>query len=158
MKPVLLILIFVLVTGCCGAKRIPTTSVSTLQATTIEKVVRERDTIVNLPYYKVGVAIHQDKITEDPIFRKTGNARVEVYKKNDSIFATAECDSLELQLKLRDSIISTYTELKTDTTVTLPPEEIKYIPWPVKMLAWIGGLTLLYFGIRFGINFYKPKF
>jgi hypothetical protein len=156
MKLFYYILALVVLTGCGGGKRPLATTVSTLDSTHVIKRVQERDTIVRLPFYKVGLVIHQDELGEEPVSRKSGNARLEMYKKNDSIYASAECDSLELQLKLRDSIISTYRNRKTDTTITLPPEEIEFVPWPVKMLAWLGGILLLYLVIRLGIKFIKP--
>ena len=158
MKQFLYIFIFILILGC-GSKRPIVNTVNTFDSTYVEKFVKIRDTIVKIPSSKVGVVADAKDLNEEPIKRSNGNSTVELYKKNDSIFANASCDSLELQLKLKDSLISTYRLRETDTTITLPPVEIKYIPWLIKILAWIGGLSLLYFGFRlfrFIQSFYNP--
>ena len=157
MKYLLSILALFLLLGC-GSKRMITNTVSTLDSTYVKSSVKLRDTIIQVPFYKVAVSSLQDKLTEKPIKRTQGNASVELYKKNETIFASASCDSLELELQLRDRIISTFRERSTDTQTTLPQIEVKYIPWIIKMLAWIGGIALLILGIKVALFIYKPKF
>lgn len=158
MKQFLYIFVFILILGC-GSKRPIVNTVNTLDSTSVERMVRLRDTIIKIPSSKVGVSAHVNDLNDEPIRRSIGNSTVELYKKNDSIFANATCDSLELKLQLQDSLINTYRLRETDTTITLPPVEVKYIPWFIKILAWIGGLSLLYFGFkffRFIQSFYNP--
>lgn len=151
------ILFAILLTGCCSTRPLATT-VSTLDSTHTERKVRQRDTLIKLPFYKVEIVKAAGDLTEEPVVKRNGGASVELFKRNDSIYARALCDSLELKLKLQDSIISTYRQVKTDTTITLPPVEVKYIPWYIKALAWIGGIAVLFLAIKFAYNFYKPKF
>lgn len=157
MRFIAALLVGILFMGCCSKRPLATT-VSTLDSTHVEKTVRLRDTIVNLPFYKVGIISAAKDLTGDPISKRNGNATVNLYKKNDSIYASAACDSLELQLQLKDSIISSFREVKTATTVTLPPEQVKFTPWYMKALAWIGGISLLYILIKVAYTLYKPKF
>ena len=157
MKYLLSILALFLLLGC-GSKRMITNKVSTLDSTHVETSIQLRDTIIQVPFYKVAVSSLQDKLTETPIKKTHGNASVELYKKNETIFASASCDSLELEIQLKDKLIETYRELIKDTQTTLPPVEVKYIPWIIKILAWIGGIALLILGIKVALFIYKPKF
>ncbi len=156
MKYLFTILIALLLIGCCASRRPLATTVNTLDSTHVKQSIRVRDTLVKIPFYKVSVGAAIKDLTEKPIIKNNGRAGVSLWKKNDSIYATAVCDSLELQLQLRDSIIDTYRERSVDSTITLPPVEVKYTPWYTKTLAWIGGIWLLTFGIRTALKFYKP--
>ena len=153
----LLILLSCFLIGSC-ARRPITNTVSTIDSTHVERQVVIRDTSINLPFYKVGVSAAANVLSSTPLTRTNGNAKVELYKKDDVIYATAFCDSLELQLQLRDSLIKTFRERKTDTVITLPPEQIKFVPWHIKILAWIGGISSLYAVVRIIYTIYKPKF
>lgn len=148
----------ILIAGCGANKRPLATTVNTLDSIRVDRQVVLRDTLVKLPYYKIGVSVAQDKLTEDPVTRTNGNAKVELYKKDDIIYANAVCDSLELKLQLKDELIETYRLQLKDTTITLPPEQIKYVPWYIKALAWIGGIFSLYAVVRIIYTIYKPKF
>lgn len=152
----LLILLACFLIVSCGRRPI-TNLVSTIDSTHVERKVNIRDTIINLPFYKVGVSVAEKDLTETPLTKTNGNAKVELYKKDEIIYANATCDSLELQLKLKDSIISTFRDRKTDTVISLPPEQVKYVPWYIKTLAWIGGIALLILGIKVALFIYKPK-
>jgi hypothetical protein len=50
-----------------------------------------------------------------------------------------KCDSMEIAAKLLDK----YLQTNRTRTITLPPKEVKYIPWYVKALAWLGGISLV---------------
>lgn len=156
MRYLFAILVSLLFIGCCASRRPITNTVNTLDSTHVKQSIRVRDTLVKLPFYKVEVGAAITDLSDKPLKNSNGNASVNLWKKNDSIFASAVCDSLELQLQLRDSIIDTYRERSVDSTITLPPVEVKYTPWYTKTLAWIGGIWLLVFGIRTALKFYKP--
>ncbi|MCH4824293.1 hypothetical protein ML462_14045 [Gramella lutea] len=159
MKYFFILLLVISLYGCGSQRRPITNTVSTLDSTYVDSRIRLRDTVIKVPFQKVSISADQQDLTEKPITKSNGKANVSLFKKDNVIYANAECDSLELQLKLKDSIISTFRQVKTDTTITLPPERIKYIPWIVKILAWIGGLSLLYFGwklFRFIQSFSNP--
>jgi len=157
MKYIVFIISLFLLIGCSGSKRMITNTVSTLDSTHVERSVKLRDTIIKVPSYKVGVFEYQDRLSEKPIKKSNGNASVELYKKNEIVYANASCDSLELQIKLKDSLIKSYRELITDKQTTLPPVAVKYIPWIIKILAWIGGIALLLIVIKVALFIYKPK-
>ncbi|UAB84979.1 hypothetical protein INR75_02815 [Zunongwangia sp. SCSIO 43204] len=157
MKTILYILIAFLIIGCCGSKRPIVESVSTIDSTTVTKSVRLRDTIVRTPYYKIGVfkPIKDLVNSKDPITSNKGNATVSLWAENDTIYATAECDSLEIQLQLRDSIINTLHQRLTEKNSVQP---VKYIPWTVKALAWIGGIAVFITVAFVAYKIFKPKF
>lgn len=156
MRSLIAIIAFVLLTSCGGQKRPVVTTVNTIDSTEVEKTVRFRDTLIAIPSYKVDVAVPVNELTSQPVTRQNERAKIELFKKDDVVYATASCDSLELQLKLRDSIIKSLRTVRTDTKVTLPPERIKYVPWIVKALAWIGALFLLFVVGRVVMKFYNP--
>tara|TARA_Y100001963_G_scaffold152551_1_gene237608 strand:- start:358 stop:1254 length:897 start_codon:yes stop_codon:yes gene_type:complete len=157
LKSIGLVLACLFIVGCGGSKRPIVESVSTIDSTTVTKSVRLRDTIVRTPYYKIGVfkSIKDLVSSKDPITSNKGNATVSLWAENDTIYATAECDSLEIQLQLRDSIINTLRQRLTEKTTV---QQVKYIPWTVKALAWIGGIAVFITVAFVAYKIFKPKF
>lgn len=66
----------------------------------------------------------------------------------DEQHVLVECntDSLELQLQLKDKVITTIRERLTEKKQTVSVPE-SYTPWWKNALAFIGGLALLLLGI-----------
>lgn len=145
------------IVGCGSHQRPIVNTVNTLDSVRVDRSVRLRDSIVKIPGYVSGLIVHE-KDLQEPVTKKEGNATVTLFKEGDSIHAIAKCDSVELQLQLKDSIINSYRNRVTETTITLPPVEIKYTPGFVKFLAWSGGIFWAILIVLIIIRFIIPKF
>lgn len=154
----MLVLATFCIVGCGSHQRPIVNTVNTLDSTRVDRSVRVRDSLVKIREAVSELIIHEKDLDEKPQSHKEGNATVTLYKEGDSIHASAKCDSLELQLQLKDSIINTFRYRETDKTVTLPPERIKYTPGFVKFLAWSGGAFWLIIIGCVLIRIFKPKF
>lgn len=148
MRTILAILAFILLTSCGGQKRPIVNTVSTIDSTYTVKETRKRDTIISVPFYKIGVSALVKDLNEKPVVKTDGRASVSLRKVNDTIYADAICDSLELEIELLEETITTLRERRTDTIKTLPPVEVKYIPWYIEILAWAGGLLFIFLGYK----------
>lgn len=148
MRTFIALLAFILLTSCGGQKRPIVNTVSTIDSTYTTKQIRKRDTIISVPFYKIGVSAPVGDLNETPVTKSNGRASVNLWRLNDTIYANAVCDSLELEIELLEETITTLRERRTDTVKTLPPVEVKYIPWYIEILAWAGGLLFIFLGYK----------
>lgn len=108
----------------CGSKRVlPTSERVVIDSTVVEKSVKERDTTIVVPASVAVLKIPVSELTEKPIFKRHGQATISLKKENETIIAQADCKELELQLKLRDSIIKTLKSTKDTTTYHAPRDD-----------------------------------
>jgi predicted component of type VI protein secretion system len=75
--------------------------------------------------------------------------------KNGQLQVGCKCDTLAIIAKIKDKYQS--KERTITKTITLPPVQIKYIPWYVTALAWVGGIGILALVIMWLIGRYLPK-
>lgn len=137
-----LIVLFVVmgfVTGCAVKK--PVVMERTVTDTvTIKETVQVRDTVIVADSAKATVIIKQcEDITTEPIQAKSKQATVKVYKDKATgqIKADCECDTLAIKAQVQDKI---KTEVRVKTVTDTKIVEKKFVPFVVKLLAWIGGI------------------
>lgn len=126
----------------CGNMR-PTTQTNTTvkDSTWTETRYVKRDTTITIPGDTTFIRIPITEITETPIVRNSGRSSAKIKKVGNDLEITAICEQyvqnielLETQIKQLQKIVE-LTEKKT----TIP---VKYVPWTVKILAWIGAVCL----------------
>lgn len=145
MKKVLLgfLIIFSCVVESCSSKRVTTTE-KTVKDTIIESnTVRLRDTAFVVPSSSVKVVTPVFELNEKPIVKKSGNATISLSKdKNNVLTAQADCDSLQFQVQLRDSIISRL-EKRFESEKTTTPVAQNNGGWIQKIIQSIGFIILI---------------
>lgn len=72
---------------------------------------------------------------------KQAGAKATIQNGNLQIECT--CDSMTIAAKLLDRYLTT----KSFRTVTLPPKEVKYVPWYINSLAGVGLFAILIAGL-----------
>lgn len=148
MKKIIIVLaiIFCCVVGSCSSKRVPQIEKTVIDSVVVNTTVRTRDTTIVVPGSQVQLKLPVFELSEKPIFKKSGNATITLSKdKNEVITAQANCDSLQFQLQLRDSIIERLE--KRFESITSPPVVEEKTNWIERTLQIIGFLVLLILGI-----------
>lgn len=117
---------------------------------------------LNIPVAKILEAVkEQAKSPDKPINVPLGNSKskqaaVKATIQDGNLKVDCMCDELELMAHIVDTYNSS-RQVKTQT-ITLPPVHIKYIPWYVSVLAWVGGIGIASAVLAYLINrFFKPK-
>jgi Trk-type K+ transport system membrane component len=156
-----------LMLGSCRATK-PVMTAFKDSTSTFLKVV-ERDTAITAPAAKASLTVavadvwtaSNDQATKDPTtskligIAKSKQARVTASVKDGRLQVDCNCDTVAIIAKLKDKYQS---QSRTVTkTVTLPPVQIKYIPWYVSMLAWVGGLGILVLVLTLLARKFSPK-
>ncbi|MDP3679770.1 MAG: hypothetical protein Q8R22_02920 [Flavobacterium sp.] len=142
MKKILLLIGCLLLLFACSSKRvIPTSERVIIDSIVVEKSVKERDTTIVVPASVAVLKIPVSELTEKPIFKRHGQATISLKKENETIIAQADCEELELQLKLKDSIIKTLKSTKDTTTYHAPRDDTGN--WYDGILQALGFVLLL---------------
>ena len=136
--------ILMLVTACGGHKNIVATASVTDTLTVVRRIV-ERETSFKTDTARVYVSVPMFKILRDTIIKQNKNARVIIKQIRDTLRITATCDSLEIRAKIKDELIH---EIQNRVEVKTIIQKERYTPWPVKALAWCGGVGLGLIGLK----------
>jgi hypothetical protein len=87
-------------------------------------------------------------LSSPTVTSKSKSATVKASIKDGILKVDCNCDSTELKLKIAQKIISTYHS-QSENRSEVKVEQVKFIPWYINILAWIGGCTtagvLIYF-------------
>jgi len=149
-----LIAIFVLLlmgSGCCNQR--PITQQHTVSDSTyVERTITVRDTVLIAPAASASLSIDCDSLR---MAFERGSKPVQISEKqlnlrisdagNGRIAINCECDTLAIEAKLRDTMVTQYRE-RTETTVSKIP--VKVIPVYVKAFALFGAACGLFlFGL-----------
>ena len=70
-----------------------------------------------------------------------------IYSKSDTIYSELIKYRYKYLVK-RDTILRQDTIYKTKTLTNTVEKKIKFVPWYIKSLAWIGAAALLLLGIK----------
>ena len=139
------LLILMLVIGCGCPKQL-VASQSVTDTLVVEKKVVLRDTVFQTKTAKVFVEVPTLNIEHfDKLSAQEGNARVIIQRVRDTLRVTAQCDSLKLRAQLRDELTH---EIQKTHVVDTQIIKVRYTPWPVKALAWVGGIGLGLIGVK----------
>ena len=116
----------------------------------IDSQTQLRDTLFKVPLARVRAALPLSALKQSAkpfkaLVSKDKNARLVVRRIRDTLRIVAQCDSLSLAAQIRDRIIKeTHRKRVVQTRVVRQP----YVPGWVKILAWAGGLGLLFTGVK----------
>lgn len=156
---ILIAFLGIIVCSCGGTKQqIVSTQEKIIDSTSVEKTTRTRDSIIKVPKSQVDFTWLLNDIQNNPLTASNGRAKVIVYREKDSIHTSCVCDSLEIQVQLKDSIINTLrTKIKEKTIIPAPVIEYK-TKWYVNILAWIGGIFSALVAGGFIFSIIKSKF
>lgn len=169
---VLLIGVLILATGeGCRTRRLPPVANNHIEKDSSNTKITEtrRDTSITVPKDSVSVKIalsdlHKDTISgrdsvrtlSEVIMDAVGDgkrASVTITRDGDSLIVTANCDSLQYQLELRDRQIESFRGKISNTEAI---KEVKYIPQVYKWLSGIGVLSILIVLIKFLLIIKNP--
>ena len=154
------LIIFSCVVESCGSKRGTTIERTVSDSVTTSKSVRLRDTTIVSPSSSVQVKTPVFELNEKPLVKKSGNATITLSKDKDNILtARADCDSLQFQVQLRDSIISTLQKRFESEKITTPPPHEKdgWIKSIIQSIGFILLLILAGLGVLYLITNFKKK-
>jgi hypothetical protein len=141
------LLIIILLIGCCFAscssKRVVTSEKTVIDTVYVQKTVKVRDTTIIVPSASVQIKLPVSELNEKPLFKKSGNARLTLQKtKENVLIARADCDSLQIQLKLKDSLI-TILHKQLEKEIIREPIQEKTGSWVFIFLRNVGFIILL---------------
>lgn len=141
MKKFLVIILFGLLASC-GSKRVVTNEKTVFDSISVSKTVKLRDTTIVVPESTSKIELPVSELKSEPIVKKNGQATLSIKKVNDTIYAEAKCEELELKLQLQDSIIKEYHKQVESLTKTIENES-KKTTWIQRTLNNIGFTFLL---------------
>ncbi|MEH6405760.1 MAG: hypothetical protein V7767_00620 [Leeuwenhoekiella sp.] len=155
MRLIIVTLLVLLLSSCGGGKPTLTRSVTEKDSTWTKVSTIKRDTIITIPGDSIKIRIPILDITEEPVTRYGVRSSASVRKENEDLVIDCKCDEYKQQIELMEKLIEqheTYEKLLKETV--LKPE--RYVPWYIKILAWIGGISILGIGVIVTIKFIKP--
>lgn len=140
MKNTILFLLLLTALASCSRKLYPTTLQRT-DSVVVNHYTVERDTVIVAPgaIAKAEVPLQELKPGMKPISRSERQAKVSV-KVNDKgrLQVDCACDTLAIAAKLKEqNTQSVRTIVETRRT------EVPYVPWYIKIAAWLGLAALL---------------
>lgn len=154
------ILLALFVTACSPCKNVGSVVTTIKDSTVVKTEIKYKDTTVYTPVDSASimamVKCPPSGVINTPVFtQKSKQATVVAQILNNILVAKCKCDSLEILLQQKETIISSY-RLQAMTRAEVKVVREKYVPLWVKILAWIGAiLSLSGIGI-ISIKFLKP--
>ncbi|MDP1708091.1 MAG: hypothetical protein Q8L89_03385 [Gammaproteobacteria bacterium] len=159
MSKTILIMIPMLALLASSCKTTSTAShqLTVTDTTQVDRSVRERDTLILIPSATALLNIALGDLTglSRPWTVQSGHATISAVVLKDTLYMKAHCDSMTLELTMRDSIINT---LRSRNSVSETVEIVRepFVPDFVKVLAWIGGIALLLLLIMLIVRMLRP--
>ena len=147
MRSLIFLVIVILTLGGCGTSKptqlTKTTTVKDSIWTEVQKV--KRDTTITIPGATTYIRIPVYELTEVPVTKTSGRSTASIRKVGNNIEVQCECAKYKAKIQFLETIISQYQKIQelTENTIIVPE---KFVPWWVKIFAWLGGIALA-FGI-----------
>jgi len=152
MKPwILLILVFVV--GCKSQQSTSVEKTTVIDSTVVK--FTPVDTTLTFPADSVRIVSSVNSLSDIPTVKKGERATLSISRLGEMITADCKAEALEAKIRLLNKEIERFREVKTDRSETVIVPE-RFVPWTVKYLAWIGGIFLLFHGIKLILKFYNP--
>lgn len=140
----------------CGTGRMAKETIRTVKDSTITEVrYKKRDTVITIPGDTTRVTIPFHEITNEPFTRTNGRTTAVITREGENINVECIAEELQQRLELFDKVIA---QLRTIQETEKQKIEIpvRYVPWHIKSLAWIGAIALGAIGVLGGLKFLKP--
>jgi len=164
MKRLFYISILALLTAC-GSRRSPQRSSERMVKDSTWREIKyiPVDTTFTMPGDSVRLAVPLRDLGRKPITRtsKSGRTTASVSREKETILVDCKVEELQKELQLLKERITEYRHfLETTSESIVIPQP--YVPKPVKVLAWIGGIFILLaitgviLFIKKPFNFFKP--
>lgn len=153
---VFFIMIVLALTGCRTVHPVAETVRTVKDSTWTEVKFHKKDTTITIPGAVTVITIPIEDITATPVRKSSGRATVSVSRSGDNIECECECAEEHHRIELLEKEIShlqKIVELQKETRT----EYEKYVPWYIKVLAWIGGVFLVLIVGRIALKSIKPK-
>lgn len=116
-----------------------------------------RDTIVVVPKDSMNVKVSLEDLGINPYTEvsKSGEIQATIQRIEDTIIVDCQVEELQLKLELLDKKIKT---LKMREVVNTERVEVpkRYVPWWVKLLAWAGGIAIVWLALKKTIKSLNP--
>lgn len=151
-----LLLLIIFASGCCSQKTASIDTHTTVKDSTVVSF-EPVDTLISVPEDKVKVVVPVSELSEIPLVKTGNRTRLSIAMVDEVITAECRADELKQEIELLQKTIDHYKKTETTTTETII-EEVKYVPWLVEVLAWIGGIALALVGFQLFVYVIKPKF
>lgn len=127
-------------TGCRSVKPSIETIHTVKDSSWTEIKYNKKDTIITIPGAVSFINIPLAELTEKPVTKSSGHSTVSVKRTADDIEVICECEEykqlvsyLDKEITHLHKIIELQKELKT--------EPYPYVPWYIRILAWLGAIT-----------------
>lgn len=143
--------------GCSSQKPLlAEQSVQEKDSIWVEKKVIVRDTVFITDtaqvVERISVPVFKERLNSSekdfkPILKKQGNATLKIERKWGQLEFTAECDSLQIAAELNDTYTDKHQTKEKTITITKIEKE-RYVPWWVKILAYVGAGSLSLLAIK----------
>lgn len=140
-------------TGCRSVKPSTETIHTVKDSSWTEVKYHKKDTTITIPGAVSYITVPISTLTETPIKNTSGHSTVSVKRTGDVLEVVCECAEykqriayLETEITHLHKIIELHKQLKT--------EPYPFVPWTIKILAWIGGIALGAIGLFVGWKFF----
>lgn len=153
MKKIFTFIILVILVCSCSRKVTKSIEKEEIKKDSVYSSVKEtyKDSTFIVKADSAQVTLDDCNITEIPVVSETKGIKLTVKKEKGKLIVTALCKELELKIKLLQKEITNYQSQlrsKSNITVTEKIKEVKYKPWYLVALSWIGIIGLVVLGIK----------
>lgn len=149
-----LLLVLIFATGCGSQKTASIEEHTTVKDSTVV-TYQPVDTIISITGEKVKVEVPVNELSPIPLIKKGERTSLSISMVGEVITAECNVEDLKKKIRLLNKIIENHKETETIKTETII-EEVKYVPWYIKILAWIGGFVFFLFGFKLLIKLKTP--
>tara|TARA_R100001369_G_scaffold58031_3_gene84849 strand:- start:417 stop:896 length:480 start_codon:yes stop_codon:yes gene_type:complete len=142
----LLVLVLLTLVGCRTVKPTKETVRTVKDSTITEVTYQKRDTTIIIPGDTLKVRVPFTEITKEPFIKKSGRSTAIITRKGDSIDVECITEELLQRFEIVDKMIKELRLIQESEKqrIEIP---VRYIPWWIEILAWIGGAALIGLGI-----------
>lgn len=145
MRIFLFLTVLFILTGC-SKKITPTNSQSEVIQLESDTWTQQRDTVIKTPAAEASINVPLKDISSalkaDSVVNRNATVKFFIIDRESSkpfLQIDCKCDTLSIIAKLKDNYRRDYQKVTITNTIVKP---VKYTPWFVKILAWVGGITL----------------
>lgn len=142
--------------GSCRSLQPSRETVETVKDSTVTTVrYVAKDTLITVPGDTLKFSIPFYQLSETPTERTNGRTTARVSLQNDQL--TVECltEQYEQLIAYQSEVIETLREINRSKQETIQVP-VKFVPWHIKTLAWIGGIALGLTLFLLAFKFLKP--
>lgn len=147
MLRVVFFILVVLSLGGCRTVRPSVQNVHTVKDSTWTVIkYHQKDTTITIPGDVSYISLPISQITEKPTTKTSGRSTASVKRSGDNIEVQCECVEFKQKISYLEAEI-THLQKIVDLQKQITVEPYAYIPWYIKILAWIGGAASLGFAL-----------